>query len=221
MGIRGAPGVVVVEVVEGGPAARAGLRLGDLVTAVDGRSTIEDGGLLGYLAERKPGEVVELEVLRAGEDLTLELSLGEFPLDLLLAQPPAAPPAAPRAPKPPRLPPETAGRPGADLRWLGAEERPFLGLRLQELSPGLADYFGLPEGTRGLLVEHVHEGGPAQAAGLRAGDVLLQLDGRAISSMTQLGELQARRRALEEQLERLRAEQRAVELGLEALAGRP
>lgn len=189
MGIRGTPGVAVVEVVANGPAARTGLKAGDVLISVDGRSTIEDGGLLGYLAERRPGDVVKLQLMRAGEDLELALTLGEFPLELLSQRPEPRRPAAPEAPKPPQLPPEAAGRPGADLRWLGAEERPFLGVRLQELSPGLADYFGLPEGAQGLLVEHVHEDGPARSAGLRAGDVLLRLDGRPVASMTEVGEL--------------------------------
>ena len=190
MGIRGAPGVHVVEVVPDGPAAKAGLKAGDLITGIDGRPSLENGGLLAYLADKRPGDVVRLEAMRGSEDLQLKLVLGEFPLEIWLERQegPASPAPAP-VPAPAPTPPETPGLPGADLRWLGAEDRPFLGVRLQDLTPGLAAYFELPEGSHGLLVEHVHEGGPAEAAGLKAGDILLTIDGRSLTSMTELAEL--------------------------------
>jgi predicted metalloprotease with PDZ domain len=197
MGIRGAPGVHVHEVVDDGPADLAGLQVGDLITGVDGRSSIDEGGLLAYLGERRPGDLIRLEVLRLGEELELDLTLGVFPLDVWIEREKAIgkmdgkAPRGPRPPAPP-LPADAPEAPRADLRWLGAEERPFLGVRLQELTPGLAAYLGLTE-ARGLLVEHVHEDSPAEAAGMRAGDVLLSVSGEPLTDMTQLGDLLRRR----------------------------
>ena len=198
MGIRAAPGVHVQEVIPGGPAERAGLKDGDLITGVDGVSAIGESGLMGVLREKGPGEVIELDVVRAGEDLVLKLELGEFPADLLAerlavlakekrrgasALAPTPPPSAPR----PDVPALTGA--GAFLTHAGQEERAFLGVRLQELTSGLATFLGLPPDSPGVLIEHVHEDSPAGAAGLKAGDVLLSVEGRQLHDMTQLGEL--------------------------------
>jgi S1-C subfamily serine protease len=194
MGIRAAPGVHVQEVVEGGPADKAGLKKGDLITSVDFLPTFEEPGLMGALREKGPGDVLVLDILRDGEDVRLKLVLGEFPADLLkerqealAKQSPGAPPApAPRpgAPDLPRLPGS-----GAVMRPLGEAERAFLGVTLQELSSGLAVYLGLPADSAGVLVERVHEDSPAETAGLEAGDVLLAVDDEPLRAMTELGEV--------------------------------
>lgn len=59
-------------------------------------------------------------------------------------------------------------------------DRPRLGVRLQELTPQLADYFGLGD-REGVLVASVREGSPADSAGVRAGDVLLSVGGQRVS----------------------------------------
>jgi len=196
MGIHAAPGVHVQEVVPGGPAERAGLKDGDLITGVDGVSTIEGAGLMGVLREKGPGELIVLDVLRAGEDLVLKLELGEFPADLLVERltaldkkerSRASAPLPPPHPPAPDVPALTGG--GTLLRHAGQEERAFLGVRLQELSTGLAVFLGLAADSPGVLVEHVHEDSPAAGTGLKAGDVLLSVEGADLQDMTQLGEL--------------------------------
>jgi serine protease Do len=73
-------GVIVSSITRGGPAARAGVQPGDIVTAIDGRgvSTFED--LIGYLiTETVPGQNVEMEILRGDELRTLSISVGARP----------------------------------------------------------------------------------------------------------------------------------------------
>jgi serine protease Do len=69
--------LVVVQVTPGSGAAKAGIKARDAITAVDGRPIASQGDLLGAIAEREPGEQVEIEVARGKEKLTLTATLGK------------------------------------------------------------------------------------------------------------------------------------------------
>jgi serine protease Do len=79
-------GAEVVSVEENSPAARAGLRMGDVVTAVDGKAIRESSDLTVELAKKRPGDQVQLEYHRYGNRLRATVKLGEFQA----AQPPRA-----------------------------------------------------------------------------------------------------------------------------------
>ncbi len=72
-------GVRVVEVFRGGPAADAGLELGDVIVALDGRTIASASDLARALAERQPGETVELELIDTQGPRLAELKLGRRP----------------------------------------------------------------------------------------------------------------------------------------------
>jgi 2-alkenal reductase len=72
-------GALIAAVEPGGPAARAGLRSGDIVTKVNGKPIGPGQSLRALLLEYKPGDVVTLEVLRDGEQLSLDVTLGTRP----------------------------------------------------------------------------------------------------------------------------------------------
>ena len=71
------PGARVEEVVPGSGAEEAGIQLGDIITAVDGRSLTESADLRVRIIERAPNDVVELTILRNGEELVLTATLGD------------------------------------------------------------------------------------------------------------------------------------------------
>lgn len=75
----GVDGAAVAEVTAGGPAATAGLRAGDVVTAVDGTPVAGSDDLVAAVAGRSPGDAVELEVTRDGQSLGLTVTLGTQP----------------------------------------------------------------------------------------------------------------------------------------------
>ena len=68
----------------------------------------------------------------------------------------------------------------------GRVRRAYLGVSFQELTPALAQQMGLRDGTRGALIAGVEPGGPADRAGLRAGDVVVRVDGRALGDSQEL-----------------------------------
>jgi len=79
-------GVVVVGVVRGGPAHRAGLQPGDVIVAIDGKKIAEAREALIAISNRKPGSRVKLEVLRNGKSLTLEATAIERPARAALTE---------------------------------------------------------------------------------------------------------------------------------------
>ena len=79
-------GVVVVGVVRGGPAHRAGMQPGDVIVAIDGKKITEAREALLAISNRKPGSHVKLEVLRNGKSLTLEATAIERPARAALTE---------------------------------------------------------------------------------------------------------------------------------------
>jgi S1-C subfamily serine protease len=74
-----AAGAVIVQLDPDGPAAVADLRTEDIVVAIDGNEVTTMADLAGRVQQRRPGDDVELDVIRGGEELTLTVTLGERP----------------------------------------------------------------------------------------------------------------------------------------------
>ena len=72
-------GAEVGEVTPGGPAAKAGLRAGDVITSVDGRRITEPDDVASAISSKKPGDEVEIEVRRSGGSETISVDLGNRP----------------------------------------------------------------------------------------------------------------------------------------------
>ena len=163
-------GVEIVDVVEGSPAMEAELEKGDLITRIDYRriESIED--LTGYIKEKKPGDTVRLVILRDGREKRIRLVLGEWPErtegflgDIF------------RVPR--------QGR--EDFLFALRGGKPRLGVTLIEPTDQLRDYFRVERGL-GVLVSTVIEDTPAEKAGLKAGDVILAVNGDEIRSTSDL-----------------------------------
>ena len=182
-------GVLVEETAVDGPAARAGIKVGDLLLTVDGKSVFSVARLRELARRLHPGDKVVLKVQRRGRKRNLEVIVGEAP-----DRPPRRlygleEPFRLELPRGERLRefyrdlPEILER---EIETdLPGETRVWLGIRLQELTPQLAEYFGV---ERGALVSEVLPASPAEKADLRAGDVIISLDGHRIASPEELQE---------------------------------
>jgi serine protease Do len=149
-------GAVVTEVFAGGPADRAGLKVRDVVLAVEGREVRDFGALRYRIATRSPGDRVSFEVLRDGVRLQLDIPM-----------------EAPSA------------RPAPDITDIGSGS-PFNGTRVANLSPAFALEQGFDDMSRGVIILALARGSPAERLGLRRGDQIIAVNGTAISAVDDL-----------------------------------
>ncbi len=203
-----ARGAKVISVDPDSPAAKAGLKEGDVVVRFDGEPVRSAAQLSRVVGETPAGRSVPIEVTRGGAAQKLTATLGErrmrvfhgedfpgmrtFRFEL---------PELPEAPEPPEPPqaggvPHVAPVPPTPHAWRGfpfgeGEDNMMfrrlpgmggprkLGLEYIEMGEQLAAAYKLPD-KGGVLVTSVDAEGPAAKAGVKAGDVILKLDGKAI-----------------------------------------
>jgi serine protease Do len=146
-------GALINAVVPGGPADQAGLRAGDVITAVGSTPIREGHDLLRTILRHGVGERLTLGVLRGGETKKVALVTGERPS-------------------------EDRGRSTNQ----GAQGSGMLGLRLEELTPHLRERFRY-EGDGHVFIRAVEPGSDADRAGLQPGDIILQADRQPVRSI--------------------------------------
>ncbi len=146
-------GALVAGVTPGSPAAKAGIKAGDVIIAYDNKKIDEHGGLPALVAATKIGETVRVEVVRDGAHRTVEVTVAKLADDDVPAQ------AAPNKGK-----------------W---------GLMLRELTPEERAQRSLEDG-QGVLVAGVAPGSPADEAGVRSGDIILQANRKPVGSVEAL-----------------------------------
>jgi serine protease Do len=76
-GLKAGSGVIVQDVIPGGPAARAGMRSGDVITEIDGSKISGGAALLDVVANSPVGKSVQVRVLRDGREMTLPVTIGD------------------------------------------------------------------------------------------------------------------------------------------------
>jgi serine protease Do len=141
-------GALCSDVTPGGPAAKAGLRPGDIITDLNGNKVESARDVIDTVSTLTIGVRVEVGLLRDGKRVVIPVTLGE-------------------------LPSEAAGT--------GAQPE-ALGLALQTLTPSLAESMGIDPATHGAVVAEVQPGSPAAKVGLAPGDVILEVDRKAVTS---------------------------------------
>ncbi len=157
-------GVVVSQVYPGFPAAEAGLQPSDVITKLDGKQVSSSEELVRTVGSYRPGQKVEVTLLRAGKERTLSVTLAERPGEEALAKGDFSPDDQQPAP-------EKSGKAAPT----GATPLSRLGLTLEDA----ARY---QMGADGLVVTRVSEDGPA-ADKLSRGDVIVAVNNQAVRSV--------------------------------------
>ena len=164
----GAPekGALVSQVQKGSPAEQAGVHVGDIVLRVAGKAT-EDSAVQRAVLEQHVGDKLSLSLWRDGKELELSVKTAELPAE-----------ASDRE--------QHAG---------GGEMKGKLGLGLETLTPELAEKVGVDRATKGAVISSVRPGSVAAEAGLRAGDVIMEVDRSPVNNADDAAKLLGKSRS--------------------------
>jgi S1-C subfamily serine protease len=153
LGVR--TGVLVANLPPGGPAARAGLRSGDLIVSIDNAEVANINTFTARFNIKPPCSEAQLGIIRSNKDLRLAV----------LVQPP----------------------PDGDPDELTIQGKsPFMGVKVSNLTPALADDLRLDLGAEGVIVTEVSDGSTAAALGLKRGDIVVQVNDAKIKTTRDL-----------------------------------
>ena len=157
-----AKGALIASVSPKGPAEKAGIKQGDVVLKFDGKEVTEMRGLPRMVAETPVDKAVPVVVWRQGKEVDLTATVAEFPdaEEVASAEPAAVEPDAPEQ--------------GAKVEALGVELTP--------ISDKARKDFDLAADTEGVVVIAIDENGPAAEKDLQPGDVIVEVDQKAVKS---------------------------------------
>ena len=173
--LKSETGVEVTMVDNDAPAGKAGIKEHDVILQFNGQSLESVEELRRLIRETPPGRTVALLISRDGNQQTINVTLAER--SQVVAWPNVH--VAPMAPVPP-IPPMHIEIPEVQV-WSVSGSR--AGLVVESLTPQLADYFGSKDGS-GALVRSVEKGSPAEAAGFKAGDVIVRIGDEKVADRT-------------------------------------
>jgi serine protease Do len=173
-------GVEVTKVDEESPAAKAGLKAGDVILDYNGQRVESSETFIRFVRETPPNREVKLAISREGQSQTVTLTTaprkkvmafsGE-PMRIEIPRIEISPMAV-----------STPDTPRAHMSWRSG----MLGVDGEALEGGLAEFFGVKEGV---LVRAVNKDSAAEKAGLRPGDVLVKIDNEKVSSARQISSI--------------------------------
>jgi serine protease Do len=189
----GAYGVAVTAIDENSPAAKAGLKKGDVIVEYNGQRVEGTAEFRRLVRETPPGHTAQMSVWRDGRAEKLSADIGHAP-EAAAGNAFPGPIPAPRVfgpeardfgsrnfeqgPPSPLLPGQAYGN-------RGFANTPTLGVAAMDLSSQLGQYFGAPNGE-GVLVVDVHKGSAGEKAGLKAGDVIIKVNGEPVRNLGEL-----------------------------------
>ena len=153
-----AVGAIVSEVGPDTPAAKAGLRTGDVITELDGKPVTDAGQLQMTVGQKRPGDTIHLLVVRDSKPTNIAVTLAALGNGKGT---------------------ETAGGDHGKARW---------GLSLADLTPEVRNELQTRKSVQGAMVEEVQPGSPADNAGLQRGDVIMEVNRHAVKSSAEVAE---------------------------------
>ena len=160
LNLPAARGAIVTSVQSGGPAERAGIKRGDVITAINKQPIVDNNSLRNLVAGQSPGSNVDVTALRNGRDQNFQVALAELP---------------------------DRPRPDSDEESssAGGTGNEKFGITLQPLTPGMASRLGLDTDDQGLLVTKIDPNGSAANAGIRQGDLIQEVNRQPVRTIAE------------------------------------
>jgi serine protease Do len=150
-GINTTQGVLVSDVSKDSPAAKAGLKRGDVITRFDGKEVKDAHMLSRIVAATKPDTSVTVDIIRDKKKESIQVKIGTMPQN--------------------------------QQEVFSSENESAWGLTVQAITPDLARHLGLNPNEEGVVISEVKPGSPAAEAGLRAGDIIKEIDRKDIKDL--------------------------------------
>ncbi len=162
VGLKDTSGAMVAGVTDGGPAEKAKIRGGDIILKFDGHDVKDMHALPRIVAETDVGKQVKVIVWRDGKEVTVDAVLDEKPSDAKLAS-------------------VDAGRRGPDAPSI-TRDLTGLGMKVSPITAALREKFQLNPDQKGVVITEVAQGGVAAERGIKAGDVIVEVQQAEVSS---------------------------------------
>jgi Do/DeqQ family serine protease len=158
LGLKEVGGAIVSSVAPGSAADRAGLKRGDVIKSFNGQPIQDFNSLRNRVADATPGSNATVGIVRDGSDRNVTVKLGEL----------------------------EASKSARDAEAPAADDKTALGIAVAPLTPETASRTGLPREAHGVVIEDVNPDGRAADAGLRPGDVILEVNRQSVQSVDDL-----------------------------------
>ena len=159
LNLPAARGAIVTSVQAGGPADKAGLKQGDVITAINKQPAVDNNTLRNLVASQAPGSRIDVTAVRNGREEDFQVALAELPAR-----------------------PETASEESGNGGATGNER---FGLTLQPLTSEMASRYGLEANDQGLLVTNVDPSSNAADSGIRPGDLIQQVNRQQVRTVAE------------------------------------
>ena len=157
--LKEATGAIIAQVTPDSPAARAGLKSGDVIDELNGHKIADGSALQVAVSQDQPGQTIQLGIIRNGTPMQIGVKVGEY---------------------------QKPGTEVADKESGGSQQNTGkLGLAVDDLSQDVRQQLNLPAEVKGAAIANVRPGSPADEAGLQPGDVVLEVNRKPVVSAEQ------------------------------------
>lgn len=173
LGLQNVQGALVSSVNPGGPGAKGGVQQWDVITKIDGNPVSDFNAATLMVTQHAPGSTVTLDVIRNGKPEQLKVKLGERPSGTEWGN-------------------NRNGGGDEDHNGPGdanAETGSARGIKVEPLSPEIAQQLQIPANTKGVVVTDVDPASPAADAGVGQGDVITSVERQPVNSIADFNRL--------------------------------
>jgi len=157
--LKDASGAIVAQVTPDSPASRAGLKTGDVIRELNGKKIADGSALQVAIAEKQPGDTVQLGIIRNGTPMQIGIKLGEYH--------------------------KSGTQLASNDQGSGQGNTGKLGLAVDDLNQDARQQLQIPADVKGAAIAQVRPGSPAEDAGLQPGDVVLEVNRKPVTSAEQ------------------------------------
>ncbi len=163
-GVKDLKGALVSGVMKGSPAEKAGIKQGDVILRFNGRDVEDTGHLRNMVSQTPINSTVKVKVLRQKKEIELDVIIAELPK---------------------KMAETSTGQEESGDATNEDESTALAGLVVRQLTPDIVQRFGLDENEKGVVVIRVEAGGRIAEAGIKPGDIILQINQKNIATVAE------------------------------------